>query len=56
MDEKESVKDARAMDLANSLADRGYQVFLREEDQEQYLYAFKGLIGRLAPIGVHFAY
>ena len=55
MDEKESVKDARAMDLANSLADRGYQVFLREEDQEQYLYAFKGLIGRLAPIGVHFA-
>ena len=55
MDERESVKDARAMDLANSLADRGYQVFLREEDQEQYLYAFKGLIGRLAPIGVHFA-
>ena len=55
MDQRESVKDARAMDLANSLADRGYQVFLREEDQEQYLYAFKGLIGRLAPIGVHFA-
>ena len=55
MDERESVKDARVIDLANSLAERGYQVFLREQDQEQYLYAFKGLIGRLAPIGVHFA-
>ena len=55
MDERESVKDASVIDLANSLAERGYQVFLREEDKEQYLYAFKGLIGRLAPIGVHFA-
>ena len=51
MDERESVKDASVIDLANSLAERGYQVFLKEEDKEQYLYAFKGLIGRLAPIG-----
>ena len=56
LDERESLSNARVIDLANALADRGYQVFLQEERDGNYLlYAFKGLIGRLAPIGVHAA-
>ena len=51
MDESESVPRARLDDFSELLAERGYQVFLKGEK----MYAFKGLIGRLAPIGVHAA-
>jgi cytochrome c biogenesis protein ResB len=43
--------NARLRDLGSGLAARGYQVFL----QGPQLYAFKGLAGRLGPIGVHAA-
>ncbi|GBF94854.1 hypothetical protein Rsub_08026 [Raphidocelis subcapitata] len=43
--------NARLRDLGGGLAARGYQVFLRDRQ----LYAFKGLAGRLGPIGVHAA-
>ena len=49
MEEAESLPRARKDDLAERLAARGYQVFVKGEK----MYAFKGLIGRLAPIGVH---
>ena len=49
MEEAESLPRARKDDLAERLAARGYQVFVEGEK----MYAFKGLIGRLAPIGVH---
>jgi cytochrome c biogenesis protein len=42
---------ARVADLAASLTTKSYQVFL----QDGQLYAFKGLAGRLGPIGVHIA-
>lgn len=42
---------ARVSDLAAALAARSYQIFL----QDGQLYAFKGLAGRLGPIGVHIA-
>lgn len=51
MEEAESLPRARASDLAALLARRGYQVFVKGKR----VYAFKGLIGRLAPIGVHAA-
>jgi len=51
MEEAESLPRARASDLAALLARRGYQVFVKGGR----VYAFKGLIGRLAPIGVHAA-
>ena len=51
MDESESVPRARLSDFSELLAARGYQVFVKGEK----MYAFKGLIGRLAPIGVHAA-
>jgi len=51
MDESEAVPRARLSDLNELLAQRGYQVFV----QGKKMYAFKGLIGRLAPIGVHAA-
>ncbi|KAI8464282.1 MAG: c-type cytochrome synthesis 1 [Monoraphidium minutum] len=41
--------NARLADLGAALAGRGYQVFR----QGPQLYAFKGLAGRLGPIGVH---
>eukprot|EP00887_Chlorella_sp_A99_P002598 scaffold6.g2598.t1 len=40
---------ARLADLGRLLADKDYQVFLREGR----LYAFKGLAGKLGPMGVH---
>lgn len=43
--------NARLADLGSSLTTKGYQVF-RAGPQ---LYAFKGLAGRLGPIGVHAA-
>jgi len=49
MEEAESLPRARKDDLAERLAARGYQVFVKGKK----MYAFKGLIGRLAPIGVH---
>ena len=51
MDEAESVPRARLDDFSDLLAERGYQVFIKGKK----MYAFKGLIGRLAPIGVHAA-
>ena len=51
MDEGEAVPRARLSDLNELLAQRGYQVFVKGKT----MYAFKGLIGRLAPIGVHAA-
>lgn len=51
MDEGEAVPRARLSDLSDLLAARGYQVFVKGKK----MYAFKGLIGRLAPIGVHAA-
>jgi len=42
---------ARVRDLGALLAKRGYQVFVQNEQ----LYAFKGMAGRLAPLGVHLA-
>jgi cytochrome c biogenesis protein len=47
MDEGETLPRAKKDDLANLLAQKGYQVFVKGKK----LYAFKGLIGRLAPIG-----
>jgi cytochrome c biogenesis protein len=41
--------DALLSDLARQLAGRGFQVFL----EGGRMYAFRGLVGRLAPIGVH---
>ena len=49
MEEAESLPRARSEDLAERLASKGYQVFRKGKA----MYAFKGLIGRLAPIGVH---
>ena len=49
MEEGETLPRAKSSDLAELLASRGYQVFVKGPR----LYAFKGLIGRLAPIGVH---
>jgi cytochrome c biogenesis protein len=49
MEEAESLPRAKASDFAERLAKRGYQVFVKGKK----MYAFKGLIGRLAPIGVH---
>lgn len=43
--------NARVQDLGAELATKSYQVFL----QDGQLYAFKGLSGRLGPIGVHIA-
>eukprot|EP00775_Hariotina_reticulata_P001288 gene1288-1629_t len=43
--------NAALTDLATSLISKSYQVFL----QNGQLYAFKGLAGRLGPIGVHVA-
>eukprot|EP00242_Pyramimonas_sp_CCMP2087_P013126 CAMPEP_0198213164 /NCGR_PEP_ID=MMETSP1445-20131203/28713_1 /TAXON_ID=36898 /ORGANISM="Pyramimonas sp., Strain CCMP2087" /LENGTH=582 /DNA_ID=CAMNT_0043887775 /DNA_START=261 /DNA_END=2009 /DNA_ORIENTATION=+ len=47
----EEIDNAKMSDLATLLAKRGYQVFTKGEA----LYGFKGLVGRLAPIGVHLA-
>ena len=51
MEEAETLPRAKLSDLAENLSRRGYQVFVKGKK----LYAFKGLIGRLAPIGVHAA-
>lgn len=40
---------AHAMDFGRVLTQKGYQVFLEKGS----LYAFKGLAGKLGPIGVH---
>jgi cytochrome c biogenesis protein len=42
---------ARVRDVGAALAAKSYQVFM----QDGRLYAFKGLAGRLGPIGVHVA-
>ena len=41
--------EARAPDLGRVLSKRGYQVFVKQGS----LYAFKGLAGKLGPLGVH---
>jgi len=43
---------ASCLDLARALADCGYQTFVSRGGR---LYAFKGLIGKMAPLGVHAA-
>lgn len=45
----ETLPNADVRDLGAALQDKGYRVFLRDGA----LYGFKGLAGRLAPIGVH---
>lgn len=47
----EVLPNARLADVGRILEDRNYQVFIKEGS----LYAFKGLAGRLGPIGVHAA-
>jgi hypothetical protein len=49
--EPQVLPSARVADLAAQLTAKSYQVFL----QDGQLYAFKGLAGRLGPIGVHIA-
>jgi hypothetical protein len=44
-----TLPDADLGDFGRLLRQNGYNVFL----QENSIYAFKGLVGRLAPIGVH---
>ena len=44
-----TLPDANLRDLGRLLRQKGYAVFL----QQGSLYAFKGLAGKLAPIGVH---
>lgn len=44
-----AVPSADVRDLGRLLREKGYQVFLKQGS----LYAFKGLVGRLGPIGVH---
>lgn len=44
-----TLPDARAADLGLLLKQKSYQVFLKNGS----LYAFKGIAGRFAPIGVH---
>lgn len=51
MDTSDVLERARASDLATLLTAEGFQVFTRGPA----LYAFKGLVGRFAPIGVHAA-
>lgn len=43
------VQNARLKDFAASLVNKNYQIFVKDDS----LYAFKGLAGKLAPIGVH---
>ncbi|MEW5300987.1 MAG: hypothetical protein WDW36_003873 [Sanguina aurantia] len=45
----EALPNAHLPDLGKLLRDKGYQVFCKDSS----LYAFKGLSGRLGPIGVH---
>jgi len=47
----ESLPGARLGDLGSELSKRRYQVFVKDGR----LYAFRGLVGRLAPIAVHAA-
>ncbi|EFJ49656.1 hypothetical protein VOLCADRAFT_41429, partial [Volvox carteri f. nagariensis] len=47
----EVLPNARVQDLGAILMQRGYQVFLRDGS----LYGFKGLAGKVGPIGVHAA-
>ncbi|GLI62081.1 hypothetical protein VaNZ11_004641 [Volvox africanus] len=47
----EMLPNARIQDLGAILIQRGYQVFLKDGS----LYGFKGLAGKLGPIGVHAA-
>lgn len=49
MDDAEVLPGARVQDLALGLLGKGYQVFRKDTE----LYAFKGLAGKLGPIGVH---
>lgn len=51
LDISDSLPRARLSDLGTVLAAQGYEVFAKGSS----LYAFKGLAGRLAPIGVHAA-
>ena len=44
-----SLPDADVKDFGRMLREDGYSVFLRKGS----MYAFKGLAGRFAPIGVH---
>lgn len=67
LDVAKEVPDARLDDLARALAARNYQIFVKREEADvsnasanvhasesnATLYAFKGLGGKLAPIGVH---
>lgn len=51
MDVTDTLPHARVEDIGTLLSAQGYEVFARGPS----LYAFKGLAGRLAPIGVHAA-
>ena len=57
LDVAKEVPDARLDDLAKSLVSKNYQIFIDrkqgETGDESTLYGFKGLGGKLAPIGVH---
>lgn len=43
------VRNAKLADFASSLSKKNYQIFVKDD----HMYAFKGLAGKLAPIGVH---
>lgn len=43
------IPGARLIDVGQALKNNGYQVFRKDKD----VYAFKGIVGKLAPIGVH---
>lgn len=47
----EVLPNARLTDLGRLLSVKGYQIFVKDG----CMYAFKGLAGRLGPIGVHVA-
>eukprot|EP00798_Chlamydomonas_sp_ICE-L_P018762 gene18762-25295_t len=51
MGNAEVLPDGQLQDLGAVLTTKGYQVFI----QKPSLYAFKGLAGRIGPIGVHLA-
>lgn len=44
-----TLPDARVQDFGRLLREKGYSIFLKKDS----MYAFKGMAGRFAPIGVH---
>eukprot|EP00210_Caulerpa_lentillifera_P002205 g2119.t1 len=51
LENAEILPDANIRDLGAILSQRGYEIFIKDGS----LYAFRNLVGRLAPIGVHAA-